>query len=71
MQELDQWTQANIIDPMMFSFAEDDDDGWEETADRIKKAIRQKVLDSYRNGQGAAQRPPVRVERRHVPAQAH
>ncbi len=68
MEELDKWTMANVIDPLMYAFAEEEDEGWQEAADRIKKAIRQKVLDSYRNGQAAGPRS-VRKERSYAQAQ--
>jgi len=60
LEELDRWAQANVIDPMMYAFAEEDEDGWQEAGARIKKAIRQKVLDSYHNGQAAGPRPARR-----------
>ena len=62
MEELDKWTMANVIDPLMYAFAEDEDEEWTKASDRIKTAIRQKVLDSYRNGQAAGPRS-VRRER--------
>lgn len=56
MEELDKWTMANVIDPLTYIFAEGEEDDWEKTNARIKQAIRQKVLDSYRNGQAAGPR---------------
>ena len=53
MQELDQWTEATIIGPLLSAFAEDDEDGWQGTGELVKKAIRAKVLDSYHNGLAA------------------
>ena len=46
MQELDRWTEATIINAL----AEADE--IELAAEDIKRAIRTKVLESYRNGQG-------------------
>ena len=55
MQELDRWTESTIIGPLFAS--ETDGEDWEPAIERVKKAIRQKVLDSYRNGQAAGPRP--------------
>ena len=49
MERLDQWTQKNVLDP---TGVQDEKVG----AD-IKKAVRDKVLTSYRNGQKAGPRP--------------
>ena len=49
MERLDQWTQKNVLDPIG---VQDVKVGME-----IKKAIREKVLQSYRNGQKAGPRP--------------
>ena|ERR1051325_1063017 len=54
MTELDQWTQANVLGPMYHTDPNQAD--WEDAASRIKKAIRSKVLESYRNGQAAGPR---------------
>jgi len=61
MEELDKWTEATVIDPMTYAFAEDDEERWNVASAGIKKAIREKVLESYRNGQAAG---PRRKERR-------
>ena len=65
MQELDQWTEANIIGPV-FNIDPNHEE-WEAVVEQVKKAVRQKVLDSYHNGQRAGMRPvrqPVREFRR-------
>jgi hypothetical protein len=54
MQELDGWTEATIIGPLFAS--ETDQEDWEPAIERVKKAIREKVLVSYRNGQAAGPR---------------
>jgi hypothetical protein len=55
MQELDQWTDANVIDPLLDTGFEDfDADVLRERVGRIRQAIRQKVLESFRNGQQTA-----------------
>ena len=66
MQELDRWTESTIIGPLFAS--EVDGEDWEPAIERIKKAIREKVLDSYRNGLRAKPRQPRQpaVEQRRV-----
>ena len=54
MQELDRWSESNIISPLYAG--ESSPDEWMEAVERVKKAIRQKVLESYRNGQVAGPR---------------
>jgi hypothetical protein len=54
MEELDQWTESTIIGPLFAS--ETDGKDWEPAIERVKKAVRQKVLESYRNGQVAGPR---------------
>ena len=49
MERLNQWTQENVLDPVG---VQDENIGTP-----IKKAIREKVLQSYRNGQKAGPRP--------------
>ena len=63
MQELDRWTESTIIRPLVAS--ENEGENWEATIDRVKKAIREKVLVSYRNGQAAGPRQ-ARKEPRHA-----
>ena len=54
MAELDLWSDANEVGPL-FTAARDYDEqqsyDWENTVERVHKAIREKVLESYRNGQ--------------------
>jgi hypothetical protein len=59
MQELDLWSEQNIFRPLFGTDPNEDD--WAKVEDQVKKAIRAKVLESYRNGQGS-QRQPVRKE---------
>lgn len=49
MAELDQWSEANIIGPLLYVGPKEGDQ--EAVIAQVKKAIRAKVLDSYRNGQ--------------------
>ena len=54
MTELDMWSEANVIGPLFHTDL--DQDNWEESVAQVKKAIRAKVLESYRNGQSAGPR---------------
>jgi hypothetical protein len=53
MQELDEWTTATVINPLHEAITEGDGDACDAACEEVKKAIRQKVLESYRNGQAA------------------
>jgi hypothetical protein len=53
MQELDQWADAKVIDPLLNPEQEGD---LEMNIAYVKRAIREKVLESYRNGQKAGPR---------------
>ena len=54
MQELDKWSEENVFFPLFHTDPNQDD--WQEVEPQVKKAIRQKVLESYRNGQAAGPR---------------
>ena len=54
MQDLDLWIEANVIGAMLV--AETNPEEWAGWEERVTKAIRAKVLESYRNGQQAAPR---------------
>ena len=58
MQELDLWTEANVIGPVFQVASEPTSEDEKVTAaiEAVKRAIRQKVLESYRNGQQAGPR---------------
>ena len=56
MEKLDQWTESTIIGPLFASETTGED--WEPAIERVKKAVRQKVLESYRNGQVTGPRQP-------------
>ncbi len=50
MQELDLWTEATVVMPL----ADPNQEGnFEVAVEQVKKAIRQKVLESYCKGQAA------------------
>ncbi len=51
MQELDEWSEINVIEPL--SNPQFD---WNVAVEQVKKSIRAKVLESYRNGQQAGPR---------------
>jgi hypothetical protein len=51
MQELDTWADAYVIAPLVYSEDENDTEVTEESIQQVKRAIRAKVLESYRNGQ--------------------
>lgn len=56
MQKVDEWTESTIIEPLFVTAREFDDAHtyeWDKCVDEVKKAIRTKVLESYRNGQAA------------------
>ena len=48
------WSEANVVGPLFHTDL--DQDNWEESVAQVKKAIRAKVLESYRNGQSAGPR---------------
>ena len=62
MEELDRWTESTIIGPLFAS--ETDGEDWKPAIERVKKAIRQKVLESYKNGLRAKPRQPVQEKRK-------
>ena len=62
MTELDRWTESTIIGPLFASETGEED--WELAIGRVKKAIREKVLESYRNGLKAKPRQPAQEGRR-------
>lgn len=49
MQELDLWTEANIIEQLV-SDGDEAQEVTDEVIAQIKHAIREKVLESYKNG---------------------
>ena len=69
MAELDAWTDEVIIDPLTAGDGESEELS-EETIEKVKYAIREKVLESYKNGcrSGAGS---VRREMGHAQANAH
>lgn len=68
MQELDKWSEAEIISPLLYAGAqsvEDEDFDCEEIGAEKKKLLRAKMLESYRNGLAMGRREaegPTRPE---------
>jgi hypothetical protein len=56
MQELDAWTKAEVIEPLMDAVESGNDKRFLETSGKVQRAIRGKVLESYHNGQKAGSR---------------
>jgi hypothetical protein len=54
MAELDLWCEANVVGPL--SITDPNERDWEDVVAQVKKAIRTKVLESYRNGQAVGPR---------------
>ena len=51
MTELDQWTEENIFAPLLTTGEDGESEELsDETLAQVKKAIREKVLESYKNG---------------------
>lgn len=60
MMELDEWTQENVIFPVSLASSNGSEESLATAKEVAKKAIRAKVLESYRNGQAAGpQRRPA------------
>jgi hypothetical protein len=55
MQELDEWTETHVAKPLLMANATPEY-GWDSALEAVKKAIRTKVLESYRNGQQGSPR---------------
>jgi hypothetical protein len=57
MRELDVWSAGTVVGPLSQAHEEyrntHDHARWSEAVQQIQKAIRAKVLESYRNGQRA------------------
>ena len=56
MQELDQWIEEEVFEKLYAIWNRSQDGDMTATAEPVKKAIRTKVLESYRNGQKAGPR---------------
>ena len=64
MQELDQWIKQEVILPLDYAGIGDEPENAEEVVRaKVSKAIRTKVLESYRNGQAARPAKPRAVRK--------
>ena len=55
MEELDLWVEDHVIDPLQEQWSRAQDGDMTATSAPIRKAIREKVLESYHNGKRAGQ----------------
>ena len=62
MAELDQWSEATVIGPLLSAAPaaqRRDSAEWDKAVQSVKRAIRAKVLESYHNGQQSTERKAV------------
>jgi hypothetical protein len=57
MQRVDEWTESTILKPLFEATRNYDHHTYEWTVVAVKKAVREKLLDSYKNGLKAKARP--------------
>ena len=60
MVELDKWSDKNVIFPLSLAVSNGNAESHTAAKDAVRKAIRSKVLESYRNGQAAGPSKNVR-----------
>lgn len=53
MSQLETWITEQVIDPLYQAFGDGDKDAVLPTVETVTKAIKAKMLESYRNGQGS------------------
>jgi hypothetical protein len=63
MASLDEWTDKAVVLPLLDALQSGSSAGINAAQDQIRKAIRTKVLESYRNGQAAG---PVVKQRQYA-----
>ena len=63
MQQLDEWIEGTVITPLVDPLELDPNEDFEQTIRGVKKAIREKVLESYHNGKATAIPGPRRLQR--------
>jgi hypothetical protein len=63
MEELDQWIDDEVIENLYAIWSNSQDGDMNATGESVKKAIRAKVLESYRNGRAAGPRQPRQPQR--------
>ena len=64
MQELDQWIEEEVFENLYAIWNESQDGNMNATAESVKKAIREKVLESYKNGIKAGAKPAGKAPHR-------
>jgi hypothetical protein len=57
MAQLDAWSDVNVIAPLIQGEEDEPVELTQETIDQVKKAIREKNLESFKNGLKAPRRP--------------
>ena len=67
MEKLDQWIEEEVFENLYAIWNENQDGNLDSSPNSVKKAIKEKVLESYRNGQKAG--PPKPWVRRSNPSQ--
>lgn len=64
MAQLDQWSQENVISPLYDALTHGPEEVIVAAKEGARRAIRAKVLESYRNGQAAGPRKAFPATRR-------
>jgi hypothetical protein len=59
MADLDQWSEREVILPLADAYTHGPEQVINSAKEMARKAIRAKVLESYRNGQAAGPRTPM------------
>jgi hypothetical protein len=60
MQQLDEWTDECVIAPLTHALLNGPDEAVDRTKAIVRKAIREKALESYHNGQAATPAKPYK-----------
>jgi hypothetical protein len=72
MEQLNVWIHQTVVDPLLKAARSPDTAEWNRTRDAVYKAIREKALESYKNGLKAgavkATSQPARKEPSHAQA---
>jgi hypothetical protein len=65
METLDQWVDAEVIEKLYIVWSQAQDGNMDASSSSVKKAIQEKVLESYRNGlKAGAAKPKAQQPRR-------
>ena len=65
MADLDLWSNESVISPLHIAEVTGSEEAILDARDGVRKAIRSKVLESYRNGQAAGPKKPSASRRPH------